>query len=108
MVPPVVNLAFVVAYALLLALLAVRYRRGANDRKRLTLLTGVCLTWLSYGLLQISQEGPIPTSTTLNYAFDGIAIVCLFAGLFLMYRWWRDRGRSEESAPDGESADRST
>ncbi|WP_436927450.1 hypothetical protein [Halosimplex amylolyticum] len=98
MVPAVVNLALVVAYALLLGLLAVRYRRGTVGREKFAFLVGVCLTWLSYGLLQITQEGPVPTGTTLNYALDGLAVVCLLAGLSLMYRWWRKRDGTEASA----------
>ncbi|MFC7139529.1 hypothetical protein ACFQMA_06715 [Halosimplex aquaticum] len=108
MVPDIVNLALVVAYVLLLGVVAVRYRRGAIDRTRLTMYLGLCLTWLAYGLLQITQEGIVETGTPLNYALDGLALVCLVAGLFLMYRWWRERGRTEKRVSDGESTDRAT
>ncbi|WP_123538856.1 hypothetical protein [Halosimplex salinum] len=91
MVPPVVNVALVVAYALLLGVVALRYRRGSITRSQLTMSLGVCLTWLSYGLLQVTQEGIVETGTPLNAVLDGLALVCLVAGLFLMYRWWRTR-----------------
>jgi|GEM_PF-1302367 len=100
MVPQIVDYALVVAYLLLMGLLAVRYRRGEIPDRKLRIYVGMCLTWLAYGLLQITQDGPIPTGTTLNYGLDGLAIAALVAGIYLLYRGWRsDRGDSEAAAP---------
>lgn len=98
MVSDILNLAIVVAYVLLLGVVAVRYQRGAIDRTQLAMYLGMCLTWLAYGLLQVTQEGIVETDTSLNAALDGLAIVCLIAGLFLMYRWWRGRDSAESTA----------
>lgn len=98
MVPDIVNVAIVVAYVLLLGVVTVRYRRGSIDRTRLTMYLGVCLTWLSYGLLQVTQEGIVEPGTLLNAALDGLALVCLVVGLFLVYRWWRTRD-TDTAAP---------
>ncbi|WP_459192650.1 hypothetical protein [Halosimplex sp. J119] len=95
MVPDIVNIALVVAYALLLGLVTVRYQRGSIDRTQLTMYLGLCLTWLAYGLLQVTQEGIVETGTPLNAALDGLALVCLIAGLVLTYRWWRERDGTE-------------
>ena len=108
MVPPVANVAIVVAYLFLLGLTAVRYRRESITRTQLTMYLGLCLTWLSYGLLQVTQDGIVETGTPLNAALDGLALVCLIAGLFLMYRWRRERNRSGEAVSGGDSTDRAT
>lgn len=103
MVPDVVNLGFVAAYLFLLVLLAVRYRRGSVSGERLLLALGACLTWLAYGLLQITQDGLIPTGTPLDYALDALAVITLPAGLFLLYRWWATRGGDDaERTPAGQ------
>lgn len=93
MVPDALGVALVPAYLLLLALIAVQYRRGKTSSTRAMLLAGVSLTWLSYGLLQVTQDGLVPTGTVLNYALDGLAVLLLVAGLAAMYRGWR--GESE-------------
>ncbi|WP_053947525.1 hypothetical protein [Halolamina sediminis] len=83
--------AIVVAYLLILVGIAVQYRRGALPRDRLLVLVGASLTWLSYGVLQLTQDGPISTGTGLNYVVDGAAVLLLIAGLYALYRWSRER-----------------
>jgi len=61
MVPGLVAVGFVVAYLLLLGLLGVRYRSGAIEFERLLSLFGVSLLGLSFGLVQVTQDGPIPS-----------------------------------------------
>ncbi|ELZ22692.1 hypothetical protein C475_16361 [Halosimplex carlsbadense 2-9-1] len=101
MVPEIVDYGLVAAYLLLMGLLAVRYRRGEIADRKLTLYVGMCLTWLAYGLLQVTQDGPIPTGTTLNDGLDALAVVLLVAGIYLLYRGWRsDDGDSETAVPN--------
>lgn len=95
---PALNVAFVAAYLLLLGLFAARYRRGDLDRERFLPLVGMGLTWLAYGLLQLSDEGPIRTGTPANYLVDGLSVACLLAGGYLLYRWWRDERGSDADA----------
>jgi len=96
MVPEIVDDALVVAYLLLIGVLAVRYRRGEITRRKLPIYLGMCLTWLAYGLLQVTQAGAIPTGTALNDVLDALAVVLLLAGIYLLYRGWRrDTGGSE-------------
>lgn len=97
MVPEIVDFGLLGAYLLLLGLVAVQFYRGAIASHRLSLLLGMCCTWLSYSLLQVTQGGPIATGTPLNYALDGLAVLSLVAGLYGLYRWWRHR--------DGETND---
>jgi len=100
MVPEIVDHALVVAYLLLTGLLAVRYRRGEISDRKLRIYVGMCLTWLAYGLIQVTEDGPIPTGTPLNYGLDALAIAALVAGIYLLYRGWRsDGGDSEAAAP---------
>ena len=99
MVPDIVDYGLVVAYLLLLAAVAVRYRRGDLGGEKPLGYAAMCLTWLSYGLLQVSRDGRVAAGRPLNYAFDGLAIVLLVAGLGLMVKWWRWRD-SEPSAVD--------
>jgi len=101
MVPDVLGMALVPAYLLLLGLVVFRYRRGKLQPPRLFMYLGMCLTWLAYGLLQVTQEGPIPTGTPLNYALDGLSVVVLLVGLYLFYRWWRERDGGDDAAPTG-------
>jgi len=92
----------VVANVLLVGVLAVQYRRGAIRERKLRLTLASCLTWLAYGLLQVTQDGPIPTGTPLNYGLDAVAVCALVAGIYLLYRGWRygDDG-TESSATSG-------
>ncbi|WP_424006406.1 hypothetical protein [Haloferax denitrificans] len=85
------GLPLLVAYLLLLAGVGVQYRRGALPAKRAVLLVGMCLTWLSYALLQVTQGGAVPTGTSLNYALDALAVVVLVVGVGAMGWWWRAR-----------------
>jgi protein-S-isoprenylcysteine O-methyltransferase Ste14 len=102
MVPEIVDYALVVAYLLLIGVFAVRYRRGAVSERKSRLYVGMCLTWLAYGLLQVTQDGPVPTGTTLNYALDAVALLSLVVGIWLLYRAWRDGDeRTESAAPSG-------
>jgi hypothetical protein len=54
-VPDIVNLGFVVAYLVLLVVIGFQYRRGELSRRRHGLLLGMSSTWLSFGLMQLSQ-----------------------------------------------------
>lgn len=108
MAPDIVTIGFVVAYVFLLGLVAVRYRRGSITPTQLPLYLGTCFTWLAYGLLQVTQNDIVEMGTPLTAALDGLALVCLVVGLFLMYRWWSERDRAEEATPESESADRAT
>ncbi|ELZ91117.1 hypothetical protein [Haloferax sulfurifontis] len=85
------GLPLLVAYLLLLAGTAVQYRREKLSGTRAVLLVGMCLTWLSYALLQVTQGGVVPTGTPLNYALDALAVVVLVAGVAAMAWWWRTR-----------------
>ncbi|MGB9956012.1 hypothetical protein ACOZ4B_06435 [Haloferax prahovense] len=80
-----------VAYLLLLTGTAVQYRRGKLSATRAVLLVGMCLTWLSYALLQVTQSGTVPTGTPLNYVLDALAVVVLVVGVAAMVWWWRAR-----------------
>ena len=99
MVSEAADIALFGAYLVLLAAVAVQYYRGAIPRQRLTMLVGLCCTWLAYGLLQLTDGGPLPSAGPLNLAFDGLSIVLLVVGLFLLYRWYRSR-ESGEKAPE--------
>lgn len=102
MVPEIVDSALVVAYLLLIGALAVRYRRGEVSDRKLPIYLGMCLTWLAYGLLQVTQDGPIPTGTTLNDGLGAVAIVLLVAGIYLLYRGWRhDTSEVESEVANG-------
>ena len=96
MVSNVVDIGLVVAYLFIIGLAAVRYRHGNLSPQRALLFVGASFLWLSYGLLQLTQDGPIPTGTRLNYALDGISVILLLGGLYTMYRWWRSRGNESE------------
>ncbi|QLH82694.1 hypothetical protein [Halosimplex pelagicum] len=98
MVPEIVDYALVVAYLLLVGVLAVRYRRGEIAGRKLPIYLGMCLTWLAYGLLQVAGDGPVPTGTTLNDGLDALAVVLLVAGIYLLYRGWRHGGDGTESS----------
>ncbi|EMA27097.1 hypothetical protein [Haloarcula japonica] len=95
MVPGVFNLALGSSYLLLLGLIGIQYRRGRIVSRQLPMLLGMCATWLSYSLLQVTQGGPVPTGTPLNYVLDGVAIVLLVAGSGGLYWWWRHRGHED-------------
>lgn len=84
------NGGLVVAYLVLLVLLGVQYRRENLDRRRMLLLGSMCLTWLAYGLLQLSQDGLVRTGTPANYLLDGLSFVVLVTGVYGLFRWWRD------------------
>ena len=99
MVLDLLGMALVPAYLLLLGLVALRYRRGTLQPPRLFMYLGMCLTWLSYGLLQVTQEGPVPTGTPLNYVLDGLSVVVLLGGLSLFYRWCRERDPDDGTTP---------
>jgi len=99
MVLDLLGMALVPAYLLLLGLVLLRYRRGTLKPPRLFMYPGMCLTWLAYGLLQITQEGPVPTGTPLNYVLDGLSVAVLLAGLSLFYRWWRERDSDDSTTP---------
>ncbi|WP_436909839.1 hypothetical protein [Halosimplex marinum] len=101
MVPDVVDYALVVAYLLLLGLLAVRYRRGEIAGRRLTLSTGMCLTWLAYGLIQVSGAAPVVNGTALQYGLGALALLCLVAGVYLSYRGWRSGDGADAAAASG-------
>ncbi|QPV63387.1 hypothetical protein I7X12_01765 [Halosimplex litoreum] len=102
MVPEMADYALVVAYLLLIGVFAVRYRRGEISGRELPIYLGMCLTWLAYGLLQVTQDGPVPTGTTLNYGLDAFAVVLLVAGIYLLYRGWRhDTGEVESEVANG-------
>lgn len=95
MVFAALELGLTVAWLLIAGLVAVQYRRGALPRRRVLLLAGTSATWLSYGLLQLTDDGPLATGTPWNDALDGLAAVLLLAGLASLYRWWTTRdGRS--------------
>jgi len=98
MVPEIGDSALVVAYLLLLGLLAVGYRRGEIAGRKLRIYVGMCLTWLAYGLLQVTQDGPVPTGTPLNYGLDAVALLSLVVGIALMYRGWRYGDDAEAAA----------
>ena len=99
MVPGLFNLAIGGSYLLLLGLVAIQYYRGKIASQRLPMLLGTCSMWLSYFILQITQNGLVPTGTPLNYILDGVAIVLLVAGIYSLYWWWRHRN-SEDTDPD--------
>lgn len=102
MVPEIVDVGLIVAYLALLAFAVLQYYRGTIPQSRLTMLVGLCFTWLAYGLLQLTDSGPLPTETPLNYALDGFSVVLLVAGLYLLYRWYRNRnGADDDPTPDG-------
>jgi hypothetical protein len=99
MVSEAADIALFGAYLVLLAAVAVQYYRGAIPRQRLTMLVGLCCTWLAYGVLQLTDDGPLPSAGPLNLAFDGLSIVLLVVGLYLLYRWYRGR-EGDEKAPE--------
>ncbi|QLH77986.1 hypothetical protein HZS55_12050 [Halosimplex rubrum] len=102
MVPDIVDYGLVAAYLLLLGLIAVRYRRGELSGRKLRIYVGACLTWLAYGLLQVTQDGPLPTGTALNYGLDALSLLSLVVGLYFMYRGWRYEPGSADRAAPGE------
>ncbi|MFB6141421.1 MAG: hypothetical protein ABEJ26_13420 [Halosimplex sp.] len=101
MIADALSLALGPAYLLLLALVGLRYRRGEIGGGKLRFYVGSSLTWLAYGLVQLTREGPIPTGTTLNDGLGGLSLLCLVAGVYLTYRGWRDG--DEGSKADGSS-----
>lgn len=90
-VMPSIDVALGGAWLLVTGLVAVQHYRGNVPPRRLPLLLGMCAIWLSYGLLQLTQGGPLRTGTPLNYALDGLAVVLLTAGLYGFFGWWRRR-----------------
>ncbi|WP_436930319.1 hypothetical protein [Halosimplex halobium] len=101
MVPEIVDCALVVAYLLLLGLLAVRYRRGEIAGRKLAISVGMCLTWLAYGLLQVSDAASVPDGTALYFGLVGIALLCLVAGIYVTYRGWRRGDDADADAASG-------
>jgi hypothetical protein len=97
MVSDIIDISLVVGYLLILGLAAARYRYGKLSFQRVLLFIGISLTWLSYGVGQLTQAGPISTGTPLNYALDGLSVLLLLSGLYVMYRWWRVRDNETES-----------
>ena len=97
MVANIVDIGVVAAYLFILGVAAVQYRRGKLSSQRILLFIGASFMWLSYGILQLTQSGPIPTGTPLNYILDGFSIVLLLSGLYAMYRWWRSRENETEN-----------
>jgi hypothetical protein len=97
MVPDIIDISLVAGYLLILGLAVIRYRYGELSSQRVLLFIGMSLTWLSYGLGQLTQAGPISTGTPLNYALDGLSVLLLLSGLYAMYRWWRVRDNETES-----------
>jgi heme A synthase len=102
MVSEAVDIALLVAYLALLAAVAVQYYRGVIPRQRLTMLVGLCCTWLAYGLLQLTDGGPLPSAGPLNLALNGLSVVLLVVGLYLLYRWYRRRESGDESPEPGD------
>jgi hypothetical protein len=102
MVPPLFDVGLIAAYLLILVGVAVQYRRGKLPPNRVRLLVAMSFTWLAYGLLQLTQDGPLPAGTLLEDALDGLAVVVLVVGLYLLYRWWRLReGEDDAEATAG-------
>jgi len=92
------NLALGSSYLLLLGLIAIQYYRGQISSHRLPVLLGACAVWISYSLLQVTQEGPVLTGTPLNYVLDGVAIVLLVAGSYGIYLPWRHRNPEDTNS----------
>jgi hypothetical protein len=93
-VSPVIDYALVVGYAFLLGGIAVQYRRGRLRSPRFQLLLGMGLTWLAYGFLPLSGGSSVPIAEPLRFVTDVLALVCLVAGLTVIYWWWRDDGKT--------------
>lgn len=92
MVPDSLDLGLVGLYLLLVVLTAVQYHRGRIARERLPLLLGLSLTWLAYGLLQLPETDYVAVEPPASYAFDGLAIGVLLAGLYGLYWWYGGDG----------------
>ena len=91
MVSVTVELGLTVAWLLIAGFVVVQHWRGALPRQRVLLLAGTSATWLSYGLFQLTDDGPLVTGPRVNVALEALAVVLLFAGLFGLYRWWSVR-----------------
>ncbi|WP_178916013.1 hypothetical protein [Natronomonas gomsonensis] len=102
MVSEAADIALFGAYLVLLAGVAVQYYRGAIPRRRLTMLVGLCCTWLAYGLLQLTDDGPLPADGPMNLALNGLSVVFLVVGLYLLYRWYRTRDPGEDAPEPGD------
>ncbi|WP_439028285.1 hypothetical protein [Haloarchaeobius sp. DT45] len=97
------NIGLLVAYASLLAVFLLQYRRGDLSGSRLFFLVGMCLSWLAYSVLQLTGEGRFANDTVLNYVLDGFSAVLLVGGLYALYRGWRARGSDGGENGDGEN-----
>jgi hypothetical protein len=100
MVPPF-DVALLTAYALLVVGIAVQYRRGALDRRRLTLLVGLSFTWLAYALVGVSDVALVPAGVGL--ALHVVAAGLVVAGVGALVVGWRqsrDADRAAASRPD--------
>ncbi|UVE50352.1 hypothetical protein KU306_00110 [Haloferax larsenii] len=103
MIPEIVDEWLLVAYATLLVFTLVQYFRDEMAFERTVLLVSMCLTWLSYELLQVS-DGIAANGAPLHYALEGFALVLLAGGLYGLYWYWRHGkdGRDSGVALSGE------
>ncbi|ELZ82389.1 hypothetical protein C453_14928 [Haloferax elongans ATCC BAA-1513] len=104
MIPEVVDEWLLVAYATLLGFTLVQYVRDKVPFERAVLLVSMCLTWLSYELLQVTADGLVANGAPLHYALEGFALVLLAGGLYGLYWYWRHGkdGRDSGVALSGE------
>lgn len=78
-------------------ILAIQYRRGKSSTQQTLIFGGASFIWLSYGMLKLTEDGPISTGTPLNYVLDGFSVILLLIGFYAVYRGWRSRSRETES-----------
>ncbi|WP_396612041.1 hypothetical protein ACH9L7_01805 [Haloferax sp. S1W] len=106
MIPDIADAWLLSAYVSLFVFSLVQYYRDKVPFQRAILLCSMCLTWISYELIQVAQDGLIPDGTPLNYAVEGLGIAVLVAGLYGLYWSWRHRDETREPsvAHSGESS----